>query len=852
MKKRYNFSILKNAMLVMFTTLVFTLQAQTGHFQIVHNAASVNLDTVDVYLNSTKVKDNMAFRSATAMTLKATGTYLLSINNRNSTDSANQVIAQFNVTISSGIDNILMLTGVDSVNNYAANPNGRSTALKLTKLQVSYFTSLPTTTTLSFAHGVTDEGATSVKLRSFSNLGSSVKFGDSAFVQAFAPYNSLTANAVATMFDIYDSNNVIQNSYLVPLNNYGMSSLFLFSSGFSNTVANQNGQSKGVFYVDPNGGAATQLTSSTSFQVFNNVADTSVDSIDVWFNNTKLITSLAKGKASTVNLPVGTYNITVSKRNSADSSSANAFAKMNAFPALVTQLYTAFVSGVKDTNAYATSPDGLNRKISIVGNNNYRILAQNSLQVDLAFYNGSIDAPTFDVNRITPTGLKLANDMKYGDASFNYVSQFSGKYVITLTSKDSSKLYYAFLLDLTGKTGQAGILYTTGLFNAFGNTASMQPMGLNILYANGTIQQLKSLNASVQFVNNCADQNFDSIDVYVNGTRTLKGMGFRTATPFINMTPFAASTIAVAPKNSASIASAFYTTTITFDTGSTNYLVFAGLQTDVTPSHKNNPYGISTTFKAYLNKAARTTSFLSKNADLLYFQGATDLMRTTMLGYSGAMFISKNDSFGRYRSIYSYNPALDDLEFDLTDADNDTIIIKEYSKSLISYPVANISKRNGQAGLLFTSGFYSTIKHRDTIAVSLDSAKRANGLTAAEKRGLLGMYIAWPDGKIDTIQVMHITTGIDELYANNTFNANFYPNPANDLLNINFELKATSNVKAELYDINGRLVQTQSLQNMQSGKSQIQIDLRNTLNGLYFCSLEINGQKLVRKISVIK
>jgi len=76
-----------------------------------------------------------------------------------------------------------------------------------------------------------------------------------------------------------------------------------------------------------------------------------------------------------------------------------------------------------------------------------------------------------------------------------------------------------------------------------------------------------------------------------------------------------------------------------------------------------------------------------------------------------------------------------------------------------------------------------------------------------------------------------------------------YPNPTTDgLVILNFENPSVSNALVEILDISGRSVfATQILNN-----SQIQLDLSNYANGLYFVKLNLNGQQLTKKLVLQK
>jgi hypothetical protein len=845
MKKFNFFFTLKTALVVLCLAAVMMVSAQTAKVQLVHNAAAWAFDTVDIYVNGFKAASGMPFRSASSLQTLPAGTYLLNINSKNSTDSGNMVLARFAVTIAASSNTIIMFTGVDTPSNYAANPNLRSTAIKLVKLPaVAFYTSDPTKVALSFGEGITDQGAMSLKFRQGSALVTNAKFGDSSYF-ASTPANTLFAPASTSLLDVMDANNVLQYSYILPLATYSKKSLFFFASGFASPSLNQNGSAAGIFAVDTNGGPAWQLTTQGArLQVINAVADTSVDSIDVWLGNTKVISKLPNNVSSPVlTVVAGATDITLSRKNSTDTTT-NVLNKTYGFTFVPGQTYLKTACGVIDTTKYAPNPDGVDRRLAMAGTSLYRESAQVASNVDIAFFNGSIDAPTVDVNRISGGGMKIANDIRYADASYTYVSITPGKYLITLTSKDSTTFYNTYLLDLTGKAGQSAVLFTSGMFGKTGNPVSAAPLSLNLAYAGGVVSTLKPLASTLQVVNNCADSITDSMDVYINGVKSYNGMGFRKCSPFITIVPYSPYSLVIKPKHSNSLTSALYTLNFVPDSGTGYYEVIDG---SVAPSYVNpDNASKNTSYTVFTYKGAKATAAIAKNIDLLYHHGTIDLMATTMQTYNGAMFISKNDGYGDFHTPYSYNAALDNLEFDLMNANADTLLMQK--------AVGNISKRQGQAGLIFTSGFYHNLRLRDSlIAVLGDSIHNIrNYISSSQLARVLGLYIAWPDGKIDTIQNPALANLAVKQVSKNDLHASFYPNPASSVLNIDVDLPASTKVNIELYDISGRKILASSQAVRASGNRQLTLDLNGVVEGIYFCVLDANGQRMVKRVSVVR
>ncbi len=593
----------------------------------------------------------------------------------------------------------------------------------------------------------------------------------------------------------------------------------------------------------------TMATAQTArMQFINNSPDVTIDSVDLWLDSIKYVSSLPFRRASAVfTIPADSHIVSIKLKHSVASSSSLLQLSKAPFDSNIT--YLGILSGVIDTTKYGSNPDGINNSLTFTSTNSFSESAPAS-QFGYVFFNGVPDAPTFDFNQLTTPKTKLADNSAYNNlSSFIYANTSTALTTLSITNQDSSKFYgvhtFNFGATLATKTG---VIFTSGVMDTVGYKANAPLMKVYIAYNNGTVSEITKLTSKLQFINNCPDSAIDAVDVYINGELKFAGLGFRKATTFMSVNASVPYAIAVAPKNSTNISQAIFTSSQVLTSGIGYYKVISGLKT---PSNfPANPNGASTAFTVYTQTGARDTSNIvvngnHPNVDLMYHHGSPDLMKTTMLTNNTVMFISKNDAYGTFHSPYAYQAPLDNLEFDLTDAATDTILLKK--------SVANIGSRIGQAGLIFTSGFYSNLVKRDTLLFPKDPINQNKKLTPNQLTRVLGLFIAWPDGIIDTIQpAVVITTGINTISSANQFHTTFYPNPASELLNISFEVQSESTVFAELFDINGRKISSTNELTKTNGRNQIEMDMRDVQNGIYFCTLSINGQKIVKKISIMK
>ena len=80
-----------------------------------------------------------------------------------------------------------------------------------------------------------------------------------------------------------------------------------------------------------------------------------------------------------------------------------------------------------------------------------------------------------------------------------------------------------------------------------------------------------------------------------------------------------------------------------------------------------------------------------------------------------------------------------------------------------------------------------------------------------------------------------------------------YPNPAKDIVNIEFATTTTGNYAIELFDIVGKKLMEKQLGNLNIGNQQIQLSTNqlNLPSGSYLISLTQNGERKNSKVFVV-
>ncbi|HIP48849.1 MAG TPA: T9SS type A sorting domain-containing protein, partial [Lutibacter sp.] len=94
---------------------------------------------------------------------------------------------------------------------------------------------------------------------------------------------------------------------------------------------------------------------------------------------------------------------------------------------------------------------------------------------------------------------------------------------------------------------------------------------------------------------------------------------------------------------------------------------------------------------------------------------------------------------------------------------------------------------------------------------------------------------------------------IDELNVNstNSLNMTVYPNPANQNITVNYNLKKSSNVKISIFDIQGKLIKLVKLNNIGSGEHSEKINIESLTNkSIYIIQVETEYERFIEKIII--
>lgn len=211
--------------------------------QVIHNAADVIADSVDVYAGAVLLIPNFTFRTATPFVEVPTGQPIqIGIALANSSSAADTIPGLgTTLNLTAGQTYVILANGVTNPSQYAANPDGRSTAFQfIVKENVREQAAVSGDVDFFIVHGCTDAPTVDVLANNTITLADNAAYTD-ATGYLNVPAASYTVGITPA------AGTPVLLEYIADLSTLGGQSAVVFASGFLTPSANQNGSAFGLY-----------------------------------------------------------------------------------------------------------------------------------------------------------------------------------------------------------------------------------------------------------------------------------------------------------------------------------------------------------------------------------------------------------------------------------------------------------------------------------------------------------------------------------------------------------------------------------------------------------------------------
>jgi hypothetical protein len=427
----------------------FSIQAQSADLQFIHNSSDPALEVVDVWVDGSKVIDNLAFRNASStISFPLVGTTLLHVCDSSSVDTTNSLI-HWSDSLADSSQHQFVLQGLVQAGGFSV----------FQPLGLAYFNSIPENANISgntdvrWVNGITDGGALSIE---------EIKLGFGFMLQGFS-YGMTASNEAYTTsnYRIHLSNNNDNlGQFELDLSAQGLEdrALTIAFTGFRQPDNNNNGASIQIIGFEADGTRHIFNRSLARVQWIHNSPDPAIPAIDIYRDGDVSISDLAfRAATGYTAVPAGVdWNVEVRSEGSSSTLVSR------------TLYLEADRNYVAVVNGNAESGFSVERPLSIEIRNARR-LAQLGATTDVLFFNGS---PDFANARLFESSA--LDDFLFGATDFGLFSGYSAMpftdYKLDLIDEVDNSLFatYDLILSQFNLEGQAITLMTSG----FRDTAS--------------------------------------------------------------------------------------------------------------------------------------------------------------------------------------------------------------------------------------------------------------------------------------------------------------------------------------------------------------------------------------------
>lgn len=481
-----------------------TTQAQIARVQVINNSGDAMLNALDVYIDGQLVVDDVTFRSASMF-------FDVNINVGNPVNigvalntSFSVVDTFYNKTVLLMQSNtyIIVLNGIESPTGYSPATPFEAYVYAMGKESAAN----PSNTDLLFMQGVTDLGVIDIRgnLNVYAN---DITYGN------FSSYNQIPTNDMK--FRTTNTiGNVLNNTYDAPLTSLSLNNAagVVCMSGFATPSNNSNGPNMGMWLATSNGGPMIELQPTTPqalarVQFIHNSADTTVDTVDVYYMGEKVLDNFPYLTATPYMDVYGNTPAIVGIAPSNSSSINDTFYSTTiTFDSAKT--YSVIAHGIEsDTNYKPLVP------FMLSSSSNAKEVASSGTVTEILAMHGSTDAPTVDIVEGSNT---LFNNINYSFFSNGYTSLNTQNYIFDLTDAGGQPIEsYQANLASWNMQGKTGTLVTTGFMEPDSNSQG-PTIGLYMAMPEGGALVQLPIAVSVKEINKTAKQ----ITLWPNPTNT--------------------------------------------------------------------------------------------------------------------------------------------------------------------------------------------------------------------------------------------------------------------------------------------------------------------------------------------
>ncbi len=565
-----------------------------------------------------------------------------------------------------------------------------------------------------------------------------------------------------------------------------------------------------------------------AIQLIHNSPDPSLALVDIYVDAFKLgnfvklngntPVPFRLGTPYLTDLPAGTHSIGISPLGQED------FAwSVTDFTVENNKRYIVMVSGVRDASKFETtfnSAEDIAFKIQVNEVPGSEIVDAGS-SLPLLFH-GTLDLPNIrliavgagDATGDLPEGLPYGFDLIGGEVdALPYP-------IVQVTNNETTEIYGEYKVDLVPFSQQVITIFTSGFYTAEGDEGIAQSnFELMIMPSSGGFALALPAPdppqpGKIQIIHNSPDPELNAVDIWVNGQKAVENLGFREATPFVDI-PAGMNRVAVAPHSTTEADTAWSATDIMVESdldlnifqpvGRTYAAIAYGVRNTMDFENEvNSNVGFGLAFDE-----ARQSAAADSITDIRFFHGGVDAPGVDALLEGQFVPIVNDLTYGNLSPIYISLDAVEaPYKVNITAQNDNSALVNSYELDL--------STEGGKALIVLASGL----------------------LDPAEGQPMFGLYAVDTDGG-PAVELSLSPLNVRDI---EQLGIKVYPNPVAEQLTVEWDEQLPV---LRIMDLNGRLVKM-----IRPLNTTINIDMNGVAKGLYV--LEFDFEKGAKSMKILK
>ena len=488
--------------LCVFIATCIAVQAQNRKVQFVHNSVDSALDTVDVYLNNALLYDDLVFRHATPFlefpSWDGNSQERVHILPNGSSDTL-FTYANWSLPFTDGIYQVVM-NGVYF--------SGEFPGTQFIHFDVSAETELNAGSSnqfrLRFHHGVDDGPALDIGESStaFPDI-----WAENIAYGGFSNY--IERNDSIYRVGVFSDDILVLNyaGYFNDENYLGKASTLILS-GLAGPEFIETELTVSLYQINSEGGPFVELFPATVLdtaivQFINASPSSDLETVDVYLNNQLWLDNFQTLHATPfLKIPANRNTLLAVCPAQSTSSSNPIFTSFFNLP-ISTQI--GILAGQTSTVSEPIQP------LQLIWRENARQQALEGDEVDLLFFNATIDINSCDIRAFEPVNSALCNDLNWATfSSAGYISIPPFNYQFNLLNNLSTDTLSSIRFDATERAGEASVLLLTGALNPSQNPDGF-PLGAHYSTEAGGMLMPCSITTGFE-----ATQRHNGVEVFPN------------------------------------------------------------------------------------------------------------------------------------------------------------------------------------------------------------------------------------------------------------------------------------------------------------------------------------------------